>query len=77
MNSCEKTKSSEREKLVRPMESETADVATNTSPQQEPVEEKIHKFLGEYTNQTQGQWQNFKICGAYNIFSLQGFLLKL
>ncbi|XP_043956695.1 uncharacterized protein LOC122822251 isoform X2 [Gambusia affinis] len=46
MNSCEKTKSSEREKLVRPVESETADVATNTSPQQEPVEEKIHKFLG-------------------------------
>ncbi|XP_023204408.1 uncharacterized protein LOC111611595 isoform X2 [Xiphophorus maculatus] len=32
------------EKLEPPVESETADVATNTSPQQEPVEQKIHKL---------------------------------
>lgn len=65
------------EKLEPPVESETADMATNTSPQQEPVEQKIHELLSEYTNQTQDQWKNFKICGTYNILSVQGFLLKL
>ncbi|XP_007565835.1 uncharacterized protein LOC103147436 [Poecilia formosa] len=49
MSYYEKTKSGERENLIEdgeePAESQTADVATNTSPQQEPVEQKIHDLL--------------------------------
>ncbi|XP_008413908.1 uncharacterized protein LOC103468557 [Poecilia reticulata] len=49
MSYYDKTKSGERENLEEdseePVESETADVATNTSPQQEPVERKSHELL--------------------------------
>ncbi|XP_054890928.1 uncharacterized protein LOC129363099 isoform X4 [Poeciliopsis prolifica] len=43
-NRNEKTKSNEGETPQEPVDSETADVATNTSPQQEPAEQKVHEL---------------------------------
>ncbi|XP_054890927.1 general transcription factor IIF subunit 1-like isoform X3 [Poeciliopsis prolifica] len=45
-NRNEKTKSNEGETPQEPVDSETADVATNTSPQQEPAEQKVHELQG-------------------------------